>query len=266
MQEVEAAMQRLVVLPRTNRRDDFSQMSKGQIGGHCLRNPSALVEGCGALLQRGEHLFVERMQVAQSVLDEVEKRFGLVVDANVARQQRERQRAEFVQLPDTVEVRMVSTVSDLLLVELDPEEAVGMDVEWFPNGAPKAETCQLAQARVVFVLDFGAKSELVRARRQVDELMTRLLQPVAKLVAFGGGSEDLRALRNRGFAFPNQLAITSLGGGDSGLSGLTAQCAALGRKSLGKDLQQSDWSARPLSADQVHYAALDAWVLCVCCY
>ena len=59
-------MQRLVVLPRTNRRDDFSQMSKGQIGGHCLRNPSALVEGCGALLQRGEHLFVERMQVAQS--------------------------------------------------------------------------------------------------------------------------------------------------------------------------------------------------------
>ncbi|KAH9258000.1 hypothetical protein BASA81_003563 [Batrachochytrium salamandrivorans] len=221
MQEVEAAMQRLV-LPKATQHNDFSQMSKGQIGGHCLRNPSAVVEGCVTLLQRGEHLFVERMQVGQPVLDEVWERFGLRVDTNVARKQREQQAAEFVQLPETVEIKLVSTVAELLLVKLDPV-VVGMDVEWFPKSAPKAETCQLAQTHVVFVLDFGAKSELVRARRQVDEIMLRLLLPVAKLVAFGGGVEDLRAIRNRGFLFPNQLTITSLPG-DWGLGYLTANC------------------------------------------
>jgi ribonuclease D len=84
------------------------------------------------------------------------------------------------------------------------------------------------------------------------------MQAAPSVLVFGGADVDVIRNRHRELNFCDKLSnfqsITHL----HGLSDLVEK--RLG-KPLEKVMQQSDWKTRPLSQDQMAYAALDAWVL-----
>jgi len=102
----------------------------------------------------------------------------------------------------------------------------------------------------------------------VDPLATdpRLLGTVlarARSVVLHGADYDVRCLkREYGFQLPGlfdtMTAARRLGRAGLGLSSLVEQHFGV---RLAKDSQRSDWGRRPLSADQVSYAALDTHFL-----
>lgn len=250
----------------------LSMLLREQVFGHFTRYPADAIVVCAHLLQRGEHLLIEKMQVDQHILNQVLQEFHLKLDLERARKQRDLLQLTCLQLPAHVQVTVISTLDGLRAAKLafDLHSPVGVDVEWFPYGQPQAEVVQIAQENQVFLFDFGKRSLLFIdrfARAELNACLLEYLSRVPKVIMFGDGVSDFKAIRNR----HAQLQFTSALRGDNkrikmlsnpgggGLSDFVAR--RLGGKPLNKDMQQSNWRNRPWSKDQIHYAALDAWVL-----
>ncbi|CAK4647469.1 unnamed protein product, partial [Aphanomyces euteiches] len=170
-------------------------------------------------------------------------------------------------------VRVVDTeegVDELLSFEQalsrDGRHVVGMDCEWRPANMSQAncrqvEVLQLAfSGGVVFVLDCAALS---------DDSMERVLHSVmnAKNILLSGFSVagDVQRLRA---AYPSLECLTNCVevrraavarvGNVVQTWGLAALASTYLGIEVAKDQQVSDWAYRPLSSEQVAYAAMDA--------
>lgn len=104
----------------------------------------------------------------------------------------------------------------------------------------------------------------------IDPLAIHDMQPLGELfrhprteIVFHAAEFDIRSLkRDFGFRFhrifDTQLAVRILGWQDSGLSTLLESFFDVQQN---KAFQQSDWTKRPLSEDQTHYAQMDTHYL-----
>ncbi|CAJ1411344.1 unnamed protein product [Effrenium voratum] len=135
---------------------------------------------------------------------------------------------------------------------------VALDAEWKPFASGEAPTpvelLQLAVPSGCWLLDLPA---LKAAGRTAGELLRQICQSCV-LLGFGLAGDLARLKDAPEPAKSIDLQEDSRSCPAGGLGELVS--CSLGR-ALCKDQQCSDWSARPLSPEQVRYAALDAHVL-----
>ena len=137
------------------------------------------------------------------------------------------------------------------------ETPIGLDAEWKPfvhaSDANPVALLQLSNAECVWLLD------LIELDKN---LLPRLWQVLSRCVVVGFGLEgDLKQLKssfpemhirlNHAVELQDMLAQESL----------SRVCKSVLQCELDKAMQTSDWSARPLSDEQVAYAAADSYVL-----
>jgi ribonuclease D len=140
---------------------------------------------------------------------------------------------------------------DQLVTEFSGADAYALDTEFHGEGRyyPRLAVIQLAVHGRVAVVDATA----------VDvRLLQRLLAGPGVAVTHAG-AQDLEIMRRVCGARPSrvfdtQIAAGFLGYGSASLGALVAQF--LGRR-MDKGSQMSDWFRRPLSAEQIAYAAAD---------
>jgi len=141
--------------------------------------------------------------------------------------------------------------------ELSGETLLGLDVETKPVG-DKQHLClvQLASRSTVYVLD-------VRTVHDPGKLKAILESETIEKVVHNASFET-RVLAATGITLENvydtMVAARMFYPQGTGLS-LAAVCKRELDLEMDKTLQCSDWSARPLSEEQIQYAALDAEVL-----
>ncbi|CAJ1395610.1 unnamed protein product [Effrenium voratum] len=176
-----------------------------------------------------------------------------------------------IRLPAEVEVSLISDGCglDALLQHLAEagESVVGMDAEWKPwegrgsdRGGSPVQLLQLAWAEVVYLLDMPAL--VADAELKLVQLLEILCSPSCILVGFNLEG-DLRQLADSypwlmSGAWRSTIEAVEMSGTSASLDGL---CASVLGLRLEKSQQRSRWDLRPLSAQQLAYAALDAWVL-----
>eukprot|EP01062_Namystynia_karyoxenos_P040345 TRINITY_DN29428_c0_g1_i1.p1 TRINITY_DN29428_c0_g1~~TRINITY_DN29428_c0_g1_i1.p1 ORF type:complete len:1066 (+),score=325.30 TRINITY_DN29428_c0_g1_i1:66-3200(+) len=152
------------------------------------------------------------------------------------------------------------------LLRLVAGEVFGCDCEWRPGGGfnPVA-LLQIATPGRVWLVDCIASAE------SCPGAFAELLQVVLKGTPSGAlcaGFEWRNDVRRLAESYPHlmppegdsvwvelRMAAPTAG------QGLSDACAEILGRQLCKREQCSDWGARPLSAAQLDYAALDAWVL-----
>ncbi|TYZ61018.1 hypothetical protein PybrP1_009598, partial [[Pythium] brassicae (nom. inval.)] len=163
---------------------------------------------------------------------------------------------------------------------------VGLDVEWKPTTSKiaaatgsitttaVASILQIASSRRVFLIDLLAlhwKLLLLRNNDFLfDEFLLRLFRSRALLKVGFGFDSDLKVLHQ---TFPERAVFRSVApflelssmvlktlDASAGKSLSDATNRILGRP-LDKRMQMSDWDERPLSPEQMQYAALDAFCL-----
>ncbi|CAE7872797.1 RH56 [Symbiodinium microadriaticum] len=172
------------------------------------------------------------------------------------------QRAKgFFRLPCGVRITFVSSTAaaQAAFARLRGLKRVGLDVE----GSQEAALVQLAAEEEVFVFDtLALRDDTTAAEAYADFLKQDGLQ----ILGFGG-RHDLRmvakvpAFRMAADLQPQFRDVQRGHGPKKKLPGLSKLAQKILGKPLDKSLQVSDWSARPLTAAQLEYAALDAWVL-----
>ena len=174
---------------------------------------------------------------------------------------------QFFTMPDDIPVIYVSDSEALTMCaeKLLGEAVVALDAEWKPYSGGDAVSpvalLQLASPTGVWLVD------LLEIRSQLPDVGTALrllwqaLQTV-NVVGFGLKG-DLTRLRD---SFPDQInqferAIELHTLIEAPQLSLDMVCRALLGCAIDKRMQTSDWSIRPLSEQQLHYAAADAYVL-----
>eukprot|EP00811_Abedinium_folium_P034924 NODE_7763_length_1552_cov_6.139649.p2 GENE.NODE_7763_length_1552_cov_6.139649~~NODE_7763_length_1552_cov_6.139649.p2 ORF type:complete len:427 (+),score=158.44 NODE_7763_length_1552_cov_6.139649:217-1497(+) len=159
-----------------------------------------------------------------------------------------------------VDAGLAAVEADLLARASAQGGAVAIDMEWQPQVAGQAlapvELLQLAVPSACWLLDVPA---LMREDAgAVVSLLRALTGGGVVLVGFGLVRDVERLYESYGelprLSVQRALDLSS----SDGLRGCVARC--LGSQ-LDKAQQCSDWSQRPLSAEQLAYAALDAHVL-----
>ena len=189
-------------------------------------------------------------------------------------------REQYLRLPSEVGLEFVDSWAGLLeaVETLERSDTIGIDCEWKPKfgkGEPSSEValCQLATADRVFLLDMtvlegkGDGSLNDALGRVIGSKFTR---EGPRLLLGYAVHEDLRRMARRLHCFrhvPNVVDLAQMWEAHTrgerptpkgGLAGLAEECLG---KPLNKAMQMSNWEARPLTADQQHYAGLDAFVL-----
>ncbi|XP_010528921.1 PREDICTED: uncharacterized protein LOC104805911 isoform X2 [Tarenaya hassleriana] len=145
---------------------------------------------------------------------------------------------------------------------------VGVDCEWKPNHIKgskpnKVSIMQIASDSKVFILDLIKLSN--DASEILDECLTQILQScrilklgynfLCDIKQLAHSYEDLECFKRYDMLLDIQNVFKEPCGG---LSGLTKKILGVG---LNKTRRNSNWEQRPLSQNQLEYAALDAVVL-----
>ena len=176
---------------------------------------------------------------------------------------------------DASSLEQLSTGMDAAISNSEP---IGIDAEWRPRSLSspedEAETplalLQIATPTRTFVIDMIAISSDPALALSLQSIVRRVMRAptVSKLgfamqedlrrveAALPGATEGAEALfdlqdgATRALGFPKRKVV-----------GLAASCESLLSMVVDKTEQTSDWSARPLTASQLAYAATDASVL-----
>jgi hypothetical protein len=156
-----------------------------------------------------------------------------------------------------------------LIRDIDAADLVGFDAEWVPDfkwGSDNPiSVLQLAfpVSGRVFVIQLG------RLNRFPQAVQMMLVNPGVTKVGFAVGQNDSAKLKRSGIAITNQSVVDVQESCASYLQFGTPETLSLKKAAvalLGYDLKKSkrctcsDWASLTLTAEQVHYAALDAWV------
>lgn len=153
-------------------------------------------------------------------------------------------------------------------IQIEESKIVGLDCEWSPNyikgSKPnKVSIMQIASEKIVFILDLIKLFEDVPD--VLDNCLIRILhsprilklgynfQCDVKQLASSYG--DLKCFKQYEMLLDIQNVFKEPCGG---LSGLTKKILGVG---LNKTRRNSNWEQRPLTSNQIEYAALDAAVL-----
>ncbi len=154
---------------------------------------------------------------------------------------------------------LIRTTAELLvrLPALAAAPSIALDTEFHPEKyySPRLMLVQLRPA--------GGEALLIDALAEVE---LRLLGPVlsATTLLVHGGAADLALLREHAGVSPSRVIDTQLAGAFCGL-GWPRRLQDLVHLVLGRTLTKqetlSDWSRRPLSSDQLRYAADDVKLL-----
>jgi hypothetical protein len=164
---------------------------------------------------------------------------------------------------DFEDIEMVHQVLD----ELEAAQEIGIDCEWKPMGKPKLSIIQIATYNYIFLFDVKSfKSQNPEAENFMFRLRWILENPNIYKICLGDGT-DLKLFcqtMNRvvqdysqvflSYRYMKGLQVVAKGG----LSAVVEQWLG---KPLDKHYQISNWDIRPLSKGQLHYAAMDAYVL-----
>lgn len=151
-------------------------------------------------------------------------------------------------------LRFIQTASELAeIAGLLEEKVVALDCEWKPSITPRPTIVQIASANHFVILDIEA---LISAKEFVD-FMSKLFQS-KKIVKVGHSflRNDFQHL-NTAYdvsCFSELRNFVDIG---ENTSLKTLVQIYLG-KEIGKQEQMSDWSRRPLSLMQMHYAIMDS--------
>ncbi|CAK9059161.1 unnamed protein product [Durusdinium trenchii] len=185
------------------------------------------------------------------------------------------------------EMLRLNSEGDAFTLLAQPGHAVGLDVEWRPflekrSGMQKhrrstasmepCSTLQLAADRYVIVFDLLSLAPAgTPCAKQLSNLLTNVFSHAGILKLGFGLPHDLQRLaasyphlecfRCLKGAVDVQEAFMTLRREKGQATGLSALCLEHFGSPLSKRLQTSDWGARPLSRDQLLYAALDAFCL-----
>eukprot|EP00435_Cladocopium_sp_Y103_P040318 s2531_g10.t4 len=163
-----------------------------------------------------------------------------------------------LRLPEEVTVHFVDTAEGLQLAmqQLSATKMIGLDCEHCGFGADaEISLMQLATFSHCFIIDV-----LTLARKELalcGPLLTMLSSKVLLAFDFRSDASLLEALGGS----QHHLEPLDLRDGTGGLRHLVQRALT---KELCKVEQCSCWGRRPLRASQLHYAALDAWVLLPC--
>ncbi|ESW16981.1 hypothetical protein PHAVU_007G200000 [Phaseolus vulgaris] len=147
-------------------------------------------------------------------------------------------------------------------------KVVGLDCEWKPNYVKgskpnKVSILQIASEKMVFIFD------LIKLFKEVPDILDDCLSRILlspKILKLGynfqcdvrqlaHSYEELRCFKNYEMLLDIQNIFKELRGG---LAGLTEKILGA---SLNKTRRNSNWEQRPLTPNQLEYAALDAVVL-----
>lgn len=162
---------------------------------------------------------------------------------------------------DIVHVTQDSQLADALAL-LEPSAAVALDTEFMRERTYFAKLClvQLATESAAVVIDVLALSDL-------RPLLKFIYEP-QRLKVFHAARQDLEVISQAcERLIPDQLPIvpanlfdTQIAAGLIGLPGQIGYADLLNRMlnvKLAKDMTRTDWSKRPLSVEQLQYAADD---------
>lgn len=193
---------------------------------------------------------------------------------------------EFLKLslpPNCIQHVQTATQFTAMLADLCAQRLIAFDSEWKPTFCSDNELAivQLATRQRVYIVDVANTKlpndddwhQLASAVFANEQIVKLAFSPASDLVMFGksmpgfanvhqtlAGCLDLQLVWQHLNSVPRQQFCFPFDGDrfGSSLSGLVQLC--LGRK-LDKSNQFSNWQQRPLRAEQVQYAALDAYCL-----
>ena len=184
-------------------------------------------------------------------------------------------REQYLRLPSEVGLELVDTWAGLCVAveTLERSSTIGIDCEWkpkFQKGESSSEValCQLATVDRVFLLDMAVLNS--NGNDLLNDALARVISSESTLKLGYSVHEDLRRMARRLPCFrhvPNVVDVAHMWEAHArgersapkrGLAGLAEECLG---KPLNKSMQMSNWEARPLTAEQQHYAGLDAFVL-----
>jgi hypothetical protein len=190
-----------------------------------------------------------------------------------------------ITLPDDVTVHLCTTETEIqtactFIIEQLPKEEIGgslligCDSEWdFETGASaigprKTALIQISLPKVVYVMRVYELKKLPSSFEAI------LNAPRITKVGRNIGGDLAKWERDFGVKLPKKnkaksregfLELGKIAKAKDAISTANASLATITaatlQQSLSKEMRVSEWSAPQLSADQIHYAALDAWVI-----
>jgi len=237
--------------------------------GFCTLNPELRLDVAAAAVRAGEHWLARQLCTEPGDVAALPATRGVAIDGETAAAQRRAVQASAMQVGEDTTVLWCDTLGALragLAALAAAEGPLALDCEWKPvpdEGATSspAEIIQMARASRVVIVDLRRGSVVAprENRSEADALLGGLFASARKVHGFG--IETDCAVLSR--SLPDMKCWAALRAckanvpcaqGES-LKTVAKRALAL---TVDKTQQMSDWSRRPLLAEQLAYAAVDA--------